>query len=70
MFLRKRPGAGPLPQDDDVQGIQVVKEAAMSRTAMPFNALREHLINVHAAVREMSVSIRQVGVDSPVSSRD
>ncbi|MET8038472.1 hypothetical protein ABZT01_37200, partial [Streptomyces sp. NPDC005345] len=32
-------------------------------------ALREHLISVHADRGGMSVSVRQVGVDSPVSSR-
>lgn len=34
------------------------------------NPLREHLISVHADVSGMPFSIRQVGVDSPVSSRD
>lgn len=32
--------------------------------------LREHLISVHADASEMPVSIRHVGTDSPVSSRD
>jgi len=32
--------------------------------------VREHLIIVQAVARGMSVSIRQVGADSPVSSRD
>ncbi|MEW1701174.1 hypothetical protein, partial [Streptomyces sp. NPDC091278] len=31
--------------------------------------LRGHLIIIHADASEMSFSIRQVGVDSPVSSR-
>jgi hypothetical protein len=32
--------------------------------------VRERLITVQAVVAVMSVSIRQVGADSPVSSRD
>ncbi|MER6738829.1 transposase family protein [Streptomyces puniciscabiei] len=38
--------------------------------AMDCHALRGHLINVHTVISEISVSIRQVGADSPVSSRD
>lgn len=37
---------------------------------LPLGPLREHLITVHADVSGMPVSIRQVGADSPVSSRD
>ncbi|WP_405576313.1 acyltransferase domain-containing protein [Streptomyces sp. NBC_01092] len=45
-------------------------DAVRNEVTAGLDGLREHLISVHADASGMSVSTRQVGVDSPVSSRD
>ncbi len=58
------------PAREAVEIYRPLAEAAPATHQPDFaGALREHLITVQAVVAVMSVSIRQVGVDSPVSSR-